>query len=141
MSDEFLVMYQESKSLPKDALQYVLKKEMEMVALFENILQSCVESGRTSHRTETNIELRHTTSSFKAKCGHFADGHCTKNIRLKKYIRNANRSNFQRNVVIGNCHRSGSALGRCLTIWRQIEIYKPKHHIRFVTASSSFRRA
>src|SRR3954447_20777105 len=26
MSDEFVVMYQESKSLPKDALQYVLKK-------------------------------------------------------------------------------------------------------------------
>src|SRR5690554_1730215 len=39
MSDEFVVMYQESKSLPKDALKYVLKKEMEMVALFENSLQ------------------------------------------------------------------------------------------------------
>jgi len=45
MSDEFVVMYQESKSLPKEALQYVLKKEMEMVALFENILHACVESG------------------------------------------------------------------------------------------------
>lgn len=45
MSDEFLVMYQESKSLPKDALQYVLKKEMEMVALFENLLQSCAKTG------------------------------------------------------------------------------------------------
>ena len=38
MSDEFLVMYQEAKSLPKDALQYVLKKEMEMAAIFEDIL-------------------------------------------------------------------------------------------------------
>lgn len=45
MSDEFLVMYQESKSLPKDALKYVLKKEMEMVALFEELLTSCVEAG------------------------------------------------------------------------------------------------
>ncbi|CAM3136123.1 TetR/AcrR family transcriptional regulator [Filibacter tadaridae] len=45
MSDEFVVMYQESKSLPKDALQYVLTKEMEMVALFENLIQSCVQSG------------------------------------------------------------------------------------------------
>ncbi|WP_438318961.1 TetR/AcrR family transcriptional regulator [Sporosarcina sp. FA9] len=44
MSDEFLVMYQESKSLPKDALQYVLKKEMLMVALFENLLELCVKS-------------------------------------------------------------------------------------------------
>ena len=49
MSDEFVVMYQESKSLPKDALQYVLKKEMEMVALFENILQSCCGVRGTSH--------------------------------------------------------------------------------------------
>ena len=49
MSDEFLVMYQESKSLPKDALKYVLKKEMEMVALFEDILQTCAEIRRTAH--------------------------------------------------------------------------------------------
>ncbi|MCG7343880.1 TetR/AcrR family transcriptional regulator [Sporosarcina sp. ACRSL] len=45
MSDEFVVMYQESKSLPKDALQYVLKKELEMVALFKNLLTACVKSG------------------------------------------------------------------------------------------------
>lgn len=45
MSDEFVVMYQESKSLPKDALQYVLKKETEMVALFKNLLHACVLSG------------------------------------------------------------------------------------------------
>lgn len=45
MQDEFVVMYQESKSLPKDALQYVLKKELEMVSLFERLLTECVESG------------------------------------------------------------------------------------------------
>ncbi|QTD40736.1 TetR/AcrR family transcriptional regulator [Sporosarcina sp. Te-1] len=45
MADEFVVMYQESKSLPKDALQYVLNKELEMVGLFENLLASCVGSG------------------------------------------------------------------------------------------------
>jgi TetR/AcrR family transcriptional regulator, cholesterol catabolism regulator len=45
MQDEFVVMYQESKSLPKDALQYVLKKELEMVSLFERILTECAESG------------------------------------------------------------------------------------------------
>lgn len=45
MQDEFVVMYQESKSLPKDALQYVLKKELEMVALFERLLSECVDSG------------------------------------------------------------------------------------------------
>lgn len=46
MQDEFVVMYQESKSLPKDALQYVLKKETEMVSLFERILADCAERGQ-----------------------------------------------------------------------------------------------
>lgn len=45
MSDEYVVMYQESKSLTKDALQYVLQKELEMVGLFESILTSCLQLG------------------------------------------------------------------------------------------------
>jgi TetR/AcrR family transcriptional regulator, cholesterol catabolism regulator len=45
MQAEVLVMYQEVKSLSKDALPYVLKKEMEMVAMFENLLNKCVENG------------------------------------------------------------------------------------------------
>ena len=44
MIDEFSIMYQESKSLPKEARQYVLKKELEMVNLFERILIGCVKS-------------------------------------------------------------------------------------------------
>ena len=34
MQDEILVMYQEVKLLTKDALPYVLNKELEMVELF-----------------------------------------------------------------------------------------------------------
>ncbi|MFF2753393.1 TetR/AcrR family transcriptional regulator [Psychrobacillus sp. NPDC058041] len=45
MQDEFVVMYQESKSLPKDALEYVLKKELEMVGIFHEILVGCIQSG------------------------------------------------------------------------------------------------
>ncbi|EGA88309.1 TetR/AcrR family transcriptional regulator [Planococcus donghaensis MPA1U2] len=45
MQDEFVVMYQESKSLPKDALNYVLNKELEMVAIFERLLTQCVDNG------------------------------------------------------------------------------------------------
>lgn len=45
---EVLVMYQEVKSLSKDALPYVLKKEFEMVAMFENLLNKCVENGELS---------------------------------------------------------------------------------------------
>lgn len=48
MQDEFVVMYQESKSLPKDALGYVLTKEMEMTKLFERLLVNCVASGELS---------------------------------------------------------------------------------------------
>ncbi|AIY06388.1 transcriptional regulator, TetR family [Planococcus sp. PAMC 21323] len=52
MQDEFVVMYQESKSLPKDALSYVLKKELEMVAIFERLLTQCVENGEIDMTTK-----------------------------------------------------------------------------------------
>ncbi|MED3561659.1 TetR family transcriptional regulator [Bacillus sp. MUM 116] len=45
MQDEFLVMYQEVKSLTKDALPYVLNKEKEMAGMFEKLLTLCVENG------------------------------------------------------------------------------------------------
>lgn len=45
MADEFTIMYQETKSLSKDAMHYVLNKELKMVALFEQILKNCVQSG------------------------------------------------------------------------------------------------
>ncbi len=48
MQAEVLVMYQEVKSLSKDALPYVLKKELEMVGMFENLLSRCVENGELS---------------------------------------------------------------------------------------------
>lgn len=55
MQDEVLVMYQEVKSLSKDALPYVLKKEIEMVGMFEQIITRCVE----------NKELRLTEEQIK----------------------------------------------------------------------------
>ncbi len=45
MQDEVLVMYQEAKSLSKDALPYVLEKEMEMVGMFETLIENCIENG------------------------------------------------------------------------------------------------
>ncbi len=56
MQDEYVVMYQESKSLPKDALQYVLNKELEMVAIFEEILHACRISGEIQ-LTESAVKL------------------------------------------------------------------------------------
>ena len=42
--------------MSKDALPYVLKKEMEMVAMFENLLTRCVENGELT-LTEKQVEL------------------------------------------------------------------------------------
>ncbi|WP_033827487.1 TetR/AcrR family transcriptional regulator [Bacillus andreraoultii] len=39
MQDEVLVMYQEAKSLSKESLPYVLKKEFQMVAMFEQLIK------------------------------------------------------------------------------------------------------
>ncbi len=40
MQDEVIVMYQEVKSLPKDAQEYVLQKEKEMVHMLEVVIQN-----------------------------------------------------------------------------------------------------
>ncbi|ETI69854.1 TetR family transcriptional regulator [Neobacillus vireti LMG 21834] len=56
MQAEVLVMYQEVKSLSKDALPYVLKKEMEMVAMFADLLTRCVENGELK-LTEKQVDI------------------------------------------------------------------------------------
>ncbi|WP_313893334.1 TetR/AcrR family transcriptional regulator [Psychrobacillus sp.] len=56
MQDEFVVMYQESKSLPRGALEYVLKKELEMVDIFQKILVGCIQVGELV-LTEAQIHL------------------------------------------------------------------------------------
>ncbi|MGP4072345.1 TetR/AcrR family transcriptional regulator [Piscibacillus sp. B03] len=40
MQDEVLVLYQELKALPKDAQEYVLEKERQMVHLLERVIQN-----------------------------------------------------------------------------------------------------
>lgn len=53
---EVLVMYQEAKSLTKDALPYVLNKEIEMVSIIANLLKRCVENGELD-LSEKQIEI------------------------------------------------------------------------------------
>ena len=45
MHDEFIIMYQETKSLPKEAISYVIEKELEMVGFFERVILRCIENG------------------------------------------------------------------------------------------------
>ena len=56
MQAEVLVMYQEVKSLSKDALPYVLKKEEAMVAMFESLLSRCIENGELD-LTEQQVKI------------------------------------------------------------------------------------
>ena len=54
MQEEVLVMYQEAKSLSHEALPYVLKKELEMTAIFEELLFKVVKQGEL-HLSENEI--------------------------------------------------------------------------------------
>ncbi|WP_203363476.1 TetR/AcrR family transcriptional regulator [Bacillus sp. REN10] len=71
MQDEVLVMYQEAKSLSKDALPYVLKKEMDMVSMFETLIRRCVETKaldmdeRTIHMLAQNIFVQGQMWGFR----------------------------------------------------------------------------
>ena len=48
MLDELTIMYQETKSLAKEAQIYVFNKEFEIVAVVERLLKRCVQSGEIS---------------------------------------------------------------------------------------------
>ncbi len=86
MSDEFLVMYQEAKSLPKDALKYVLKKEMEMTALFEDILQTCRKSGEL-RIAEKDINLAAHHIVVQGQMWAFRRWTLHKNYKIEDFIR------------------------------------------------------
>ncbi|MDQ0214175.1 AcrR family transcriptional regulator [Oikeobacillus pervagus] len=59
LQDEVLVMYQEAKSLSKDALPYVLRKEMDMVGMFEILIRRCIENGELEMRDKEVRLLAH----------------------------------------------------------------------------------
>jgi AcrR family transcriptional regulator len=85
MQDEVLVMYQEAKSLTKDALPYVLKKEMEMAAMFESLIKSCVENGEL-HLSEKHIELISHTIIVEGQMWAFRRWALQKLFTLDEYI-------------------------------------------------------
>lgn len=60
MSDEFTIMYQETKSLSKEAMHYVFDKEFEMVRLFEGIIKNCLPSiGKELTEKEVFLAANH----------------------------------------------------------------------------------
>ncbi|MFL6555803.1 MAG: TetR/AcrR family transcriptional regulator [Bacillus sp. (in: firmicutes)] len=85
MQDEVLVMYQEVKSLTKDALPYVLKKEMEMAAIFASLINRCVENGEL-YLSEKQIELISHTIIVEGQMWAFRRWALQKLFTLDEYI-------------------------------------------------------
>lgn len=86
MQDEMLVMYQESKSLPKDALEYVLTKEIEMVGLFETLLAGCVKSDEIE-MSKKEIKLLAHQIVLQGQAWSFRRWAWRKNFKIKDYIK------------------------------------------------------
>lgn len=85
MQDEMLVMYQESKSLPKDALEYVLSKEIEMVGIFENLLAGCVKAGELE-MPKKEIKLLAHQVVLQGQAWAFRRWAWRKNFKIEDYI-------------------------------------------------------
>lgn len=85
MQDEVLVMYQEAKSLTKDALPYVLKKENEMAAMFEKLITLCVENGELN-LTENQIRILSHTIIVEGQMWSFRRWSLQKLFSLEEYI-------------------------------------------------------
>lgn len=85
MQDEVLVMYQEAKSLTKDALPYVLKKEFEMAAMFESLIVRCVGNGELQ-LSEKQIELISHNIIVKGQMWAFRRWALQKLYTLDEYI-------------------------------------------------------
>lgn len=85
MPDEFTIMYQETKSLPKDAMHYVLDKEFEMVAVFEKILRSCQQAG-CIQLTEEEIYLMANQIVVQGQAWAFRKWALQKRYTIEQYI-------------------------------------------------------
>lgn len=85
LQDEVLVMYQESKSLPKEALAYVLQKEMDMTEMIEQVIQECASQGHLQ-LTDQEIKLAAHNILVQSHMWTFRRWAIQKNYTLDEYI-------------------------------------------------------
>ncbi|MDM5210123.1 TetR/AcrR family transcriptional regulator [Peribacillus sp. NJ4] len=85
MQDEVLVMYQEVKALTKDALPYVLNKELRMVGMFEKVITKCVENGEL-FLTEKQISLVSHNIFVQGQMWSFRRWALHKQYTLQEYV-------------------------------------------------------
>lgn len=93
LQEEVLVLYQEAKSLSRDALPYVLKKELEMVTMIEHVIQRCVNSGElVMSQKEMNL-LAHNIV-VQGQMWSFRRWALQKTIWIRRIYRDADRLDF-----------------------------------------------
>lgn len=85
LQDEVLVMYQEAKSLSKDALPYVLRKEAEMALIIEDIMNRCVENGEID-LTRDEVKLMSHNIVVLGQMWAFRRWNIQKKYSLEEYI-------------------------------------------------------
>ena len=86
MPEEFTIMYQETKSLQKEALHYILDKELEMVAIFERMLKGCVEAGSLTLNDEA-IYLAANQIVIQGQSWAFRKWALQKRYTIEQYIK------------------------------------------------------
>ena len=86
MPEEFTIMYQETKSLPKEAMHYILDKELEMVAIFERMLKGCVEVGNLT-LSEDAIYLAANQIVVQGQSWAFRKWALKKRYTIEEYIK------------------------------------------------------
>mgnify|MGYP000869338534 FL=1 len=84
MSDEILLIYQESKSLNPESMKYVLHRDIEISLLFEDIIRRGVADGSIKRGEKSNTLLAHNIVVL----GHmwtFRGWFLTKNYSINEY--------------------------------------------------------
>ncbi|SOC34705.1 TetR/AcrR family transcriptional regulator [Ureibacillus acetophenoni] len=85
MSDEFTIMYQETKSLSKEAMHYVFDKEFEMVRLFEGIIKNSLPSLRIE-LTEKEVFLTANHIVVQGQAWAFRKWAFKKRYTIEEYV-------------------------------------------------------
>lgn len=85
MLDELTIMYQETKSLAKEAQIYVFSKEFEIVAVVERLLKRCVQSGEIS-MTDKQIHMAANSLVVQGQSWAFRKWALHRQHTLEEYI-------------------------------------------------------
>lgn len=100
MQDRVLLIYQETKSLPKDTLSYVLRKEEEITSVFEELLQRGVEDGHFE-LTPKEVKLMAHNIIVLGEMWVFRRWALAKAYQLEDYIE------IQTSLIINQIRKSG----------------------------------